>query len=99
MDSKGRVWEWVETPEGTKAVPPGPVLVTGEAMPAACRTRHTLKAMEDLSVVEGEVSIGHPALAPLTPFERGWVLGVRAARAAGAPSPSPGADEPGGQRT
>lgn len=82
MDSEGRVWEFVPTPEETKAVPPGPVLVTGEAMPAMCRPRPVLAAMEALSAVQGEVSVAHAALAPLTPFERGWVLGVRAARAA-----------------
>ena len=85
MDSKGRVWEFVETPMGTKGLPPGPVLVTGEAMPAACRPRYTLAALDALSTVAGEVSVSHVALAPLTQFERGWVLGVRAARAAAPP--------------
>jgi hypothetical protein len=82
MDSQGRVWEFVETEGGTKAVPPGPVLVTGEAMPAACRPKFVLAAMDALADIEGEVSVAHVALAPLTPFERGWVLGVRAARTA-----------------
>ncbi len=51
--------------------------VTKEPMPAACEPRRVLKALDEIAD-HPDPDGGHPALAPLTPFERGYVLGVRA---------------------
>ncbi len=51
--------------------------VTKEPMPAACEPRRLLKALDEIAD-HPDPDGSHPALAPLTPFERGYVLGVLA---------------------
>jgi hypothetical protein len=50
--------------------------VSGRPMPESCNPRRVLSALEKLEGFRGEVSEKDAALLPLTPFERGYVLGV-----------------------
>jgi hypothetical protein len=51
---------------------------TREPMPGRCRAQPVLLALDAIGGRTDLVSDGDAALAPLTPFERGYVLGVLA---------------------
>lgn len=52
-------------------------VVTQWPMPEQCDARKVLAALEKLENVRGEVLASDAVLLPLTPFDRGYVLGLR----------------------
>jgi len=89
MDSSGRIHMWEEDklrePDGrlvaTGAPPRHTGFVTKDPMPEQCDARKVLSALDKLAERgEGAAppTMTDAALLPLTPFERGYVLGVLA---------------------
>jgi hypothetical protein len=82
MDSSGRIHMYEDFPgpapergEAPKMRDSG--IVTRWPMPEQCNARKVLSALEKLEGVTEEVRPSDSALLPLTPFDRGYVLGLR----------------------
>lgn len=79
MDSSGRIHMMDEIAPSRPSEPAryADRVVTQWPIPAQCDARKVLKALEKLDGVTAEVAASDATLVPLSPFERGYVLGLR----------------------
>lgn len=79
MDSRGHVHMFEEAPQPDR---PGALrhtgFVTKDPMPEQCDARKVLSALDKIADRTDPVAQSDAALVPLTPFEKGYVLGVLA---------------------
>jgi hypothetical protein len=76
MDADGRVHMLEQGP--SDAGPKSTGFSASQLLPEGCNARKVLAALQKLEGVPLPISPRDAALLPLTPFERGYVLGVLA---------------------
>lgn len=76
MDDRGHVHIDDTMPDSGPGIVNQAGFVSRNPMPEICNARKVLSALSKIADRGDEVLPTDAALLPLTPFERGWVLGV-----------------------